>query len=157
MFSGCWRRFRYGIFFLYLEFLNSFIFVALILCFSCLFVYLFCVSFPFRWLSLSKVDNLFEFLFGAILSEFPWIFFIRCFCSLWRIFRTFQLVLRYVILIFSLTSCWYVFFYPLLLLSLFAWYFGFFMLFFTPLSVKSLVVVIDSKKNKNSTVKRQWS
>jgi hypothetical protein len=41
------------------------------------------------------------------LSEFPLIsiVLIHCFCSLWRIFRTFQLVLRYVILIFSLTSC----------------------------------------------------
>ena len=56
-------------FFLYLEFRNRFIFIAMIRCFSCLFVYLFCVSFPFRWLSFSKLDNLFEFLFGAVLSE----------------------------------------------------------------------------------------
>jgi len=42
------EEFRYGIFFLYLEFHNSFIFIALIRCFSCLFVYLF-----LRQLSLS--------------------------------------------------------------------------------------------------------
>ena len=36
---------------------------------------------------------------------------------------------------------------PLLLLSLLAWYFGFFMLFFSSLSVQSLVVVFKFKKN----------
>jgi hypothetical protein len=108
--------------FLHLEFLNNFIFVAVILCFSCLFVYLFCVSFPFRWLSFSKVDNLFEFLLALFLSEVPFIsiVLIHCFCSLWLTFRIFQLVLRYVILIFSLTPFLICVSDPLLLLSLFA-------------------------------------
>jgi hypothetical protein len=58
--------------FLYLEFRNSFIFffIALIRCFSRLFIYLFCVSFPFRWLSFSKVDSLFEFLLALFCLKF---------------------------------------------------------------------------------------
>ncbi len=72
--SCCLRSFWYGIFFWHLEFLNSFILVTLILCFSCLFVYLFCVSFPFRWLSLSKVDNLFKFLLALFCLKFLWFF-----------------------------------------------------------------------------------
>jgi len=57
--------------FLYLEFRNSFIFfIALIRCFSRLFIYLFCVSFPFRWLSFSKVDSLFEFILALFCLKF---------------------------------------------------------------------------------------
>jgi len=88
----CWRSLEYGIFFLYLEFRNRFIFIAMIRCFSRLFVYLFCVSFPFRWLSFSKVDSLFEFLLALFCLKFLWfllvwfVIFVR-FYGLFRIFR----------------------------------------------------------------------
>jgi hypothetical protein len=144
---------------LHLEFLNNFIFVAVILCFSCLFVYLFCVSFPFCWLSFSKVDNLFEFLLALFLSEVPLIFIvlIRRFCAIWRTFSHFSISfkVRYFNLQFDsfFDMCfWSVTAFHLYFCCPFGslFMFGIFMFFFSFLSVHSLVVVIDPK------VSYQW-